>query len=120
MDRRENELPGSPAIKITLFKDSYEPFIALLQESNVEFSQRPPQVGVVMNSGLQIACAVTAGLVKVVLAFLKARQSRQVIITTKGNAVVHFQEEGLSAAEVERLIPQARSMAVIETKRTPA
>jgi hypothetical protein len=117
MDGLDKELLSGPAIKITLFKDSYEPFVALLQESGIEFSERPPQVGVAMNSGLEIGCVATAGLVKVILAYLKTRQSRKLIITTKDNAVVHFQAEGLSPSELERLIPQARSMAVIETKR---
>jgi hypothetical protein len=117
MDGWEKELLSAPAIEITLFRDSYEPFIALLQEGNIEFSERPPQVGVVMNSGLQIACVVTAGLVRVILAYLKAQQSRKVIITTKGNAVVHFEAEGLSQPALGRLIAQTRNIAVIETKR---
>jgi hypothetical protein len=108
---------SSAAVKISLFKDSYEPFVALLKEDGIEFGTRPPQVGVVMNSGLEIAVVVTTGLVKVIIAYLKAGQSRKVIITTKANSVVHFQAEVLSQAELERILPLARNMAVIETKR---
>lgn len=108
---------GTPTIQVFLFKDSYEPFVALLQEAGIEFSKRPPQAGAVMNSGLEIGIgAVTVALTRVIVAYLKARQSRKVIITTKGNAVVHFQAEGLSQSELERVLPQVRNMMVIETK----
>ena len=113
------ETLGTPAIQVFLFKDSYEPFVALLQEAGIEFSKRPPlRTGVVMNSGLEIGIgAVIVGHVaRVIVAYLKAQQSRKVIITTKANAVVHFQAEGLSQAELERVIPQVRNMTVIDTK----
>jgi hypothetical protein len=118
MEGRGKESLSAPAINIYLFKESYEPFLALLQEGGIEFSQRPPQVGVVTNSGtaIAIASAAIAGLVKVIVAYLKARQSRKVIITTKGNKVVHFQAEGLSQTELERTIAQVRNITVIETK----
>jgi hypothetical protein len=118
MDGREKDLLSAPPITIALSRYSYEPFVALLQEGGIDFIQRPPQVGITMNAGLEIAvAAVTAGLVKVIVAFLKARESRRLIITTKGNKVVHFQAEGLNPSELERLSPQIQSMMVIQTKR---
>lgn len=119
MDSREKELLSAPPITISSSKYSYDPFVVLLQEGDIDFIQRPPQVGVIINSaGLEIAVtAVTVGVVKVIVAFLKAGQSRKLIITTKGNKVVHFQAEGLNPSELERLSPQIQSMMVIQTKR---
>jgi hypothetical protein len=117
MAARETQSLSDPAIKITLFKDSYEPFIAPLEESGIEFTRRPPPVGIVMNSGLEIGIsAVTMALTRVIVAYLKARQRGKLIVTTKGNAVVHFQAEGLSQSELERVQAQVRNMMVLETK----
>lgn len=54
-----------------------------------------------------------AGLATVLVAFIKTRSSRKVIITTKDNTVIHA--EGLTAQELERILGMATSIAVIET-----
>jgi hypothetical protein len=54
-----------------------------------------------------------SALAAVVCAYLKNKRSRKIIITTKDNTVVHA--EGLSQAEVERVLEKAKSLTAIET-----
>ena len=115
---------SSSAIRVSTFKDSHEPFVALLRDSGLDFSVQTPPVGVVMNSGFSISITVNmsaaaiGALAQVICAFLKNRRSRKVMITAQDNTV--FQAEGLGQAEIEHLIPLARNMVVIETARDMA
>jgi hypothetical protein len=49
----------------------------------------------------------------VIVAFLKYRNSRKVIITTRDGQII--QAEGLNSEELKHLLKQAESVAVIET-----
>lgn len=69
-----------------------------------------------MNTGLEIeiALAACAGLTQVIIAFIKARHSRKVTITTKDNRVIHA--ESLSESDLERIILEAKNIMAIETR----
>ena len=113
---------STPAIQVHLFKDSYQPFTALLQEGGIEFNARTPPVGVPMNAGLAIEILRNPGLfpalAAVIIAFIK-KPSRKVTITTRDGGTVIL--EGIhSQSEVEHAIAQAKSMAAIETARDQA
>jgi hypothetical protein len=111
----------SLAIQVSLFKDSYQPFVALLQEGGIAFDERIPSLGAPLNSGFGIdihtleAPAFYSALATVICAFLRNRRSRKVIITTRENTVIHA--EGLSQSDLERVIAQTKSMMAIETAR---
>lgn len=111
---------STSAMQVFLFKDSYEPFTALLQESDVKFNELTPPVGVPMNASFTIELlhtvqspAFCTAVSAVICAFLKYRASRKVIITTHDNKVIHA--EGLSQSDLERVIENTKSIAAIET-----
>lgn len=108
-------------IPVHLFKDSFGPFIKLLNEHEIKYTMREIQAGVPVASGgtLEIIQAALSNpafwpsLAGVVAAFIKVRSSRKVIITTKNGTVVHA--EGLTQAELEQVLQQAQSFTAIET-----
>lgn len=112
------------SIRVHLFKSSFRPFTDLLNENNIDFVERRPAPGVIMNAGeiveilnaLQIP-SIVASLATVICAFLKARASRKVYIATKDNKTYCF--EGYGAKEIEeiqRIFPDIKSITAIDTK----
>ena len=104
---------------VHVFKDSFGPFITLLNKHHVKYTMREVRSGVPMASSgiievLQSA-AMWGALATVIVAFLKSRRSRKVIITTKDNTVVHA--EGLSPKELETVLAQAKNLTAIETEK---
>ncbi|MGL6486940.1 effector-associated constant component EACC1 [Aeromonas hydrophila] len=103
-----------------VFKDSFRPFFELLNEHKVKYQMREMRSGVPMASSGVIeivqaigAASMWAGLAAVLVAFIKSRSSRKVIVTTKDNTTIHA--EGLTASELERILAIAASIAVIDT-----
>ncbi|QNP40206.1 effector-associated constant component EACC1 [Lysobacter solisilvae (ex Woo and Kim 2020)] len=106
-----------------VFRNSFGPFVKLLNEHNVRYEMRETRAGVPMASAgiVEIVQAVGAasmwgGLAAVLVAYIKSRSGRKVIITTKDNTVVHA--EGLTASELERVLDKASSFSVIDTEKT--
>jgi len=54
-------------------------------------------------------------LALVLVTWLKTKSSRKIIITSKNNDIFHA--EGMSVAEVERLLDVAKDVAVIEMQQ---
>lgn len=107
-------------LRVDLFKASYRPFTQLLRDSDIEYTDRMPPIGVPLNIGFGLDViikdsAAWAALATVVCTYLKNRRGRKVIITTRDNTVIHT--EGLSEAEIVRFLERARSIAAIETSR---
>jgi hypothetical protein len=107
-------------VHVQLFKNSYRSFTELLDSEGIEFTRRVQLSEVPMAAGLtiEIVSAIAqatpwGALAIAVVAWMNARKSRKVIITTKDNDV--FQLEGYSAGEAERLIAQSKTIAVIDT-----
>lgn len=103
-----------------VFKDSVRPFVELLNEHHVKYQMREMRAGVPMASSgvIEIVQAVGvasmwAGLATVLVAFIKSKSSRKVIITTRNNTVIHA--EGLTAQELERILGMSANIAVIDT-----
>jgi hypothetical protein len=104
-----------------VFKDSFGPFIQLLNEHGVKYqiSQVRAEVpmagppGVVEIVQAVGAASAWAGLAAVVVAFIKARSGRKVIITTKDHTVIHA--EGLTASELKDILDRAASISVVDT-----
>jgi hypothetical protein len=107
-----------------VFKQSFGPFIALLNEHGVKYQIHQTRAGVPMAGSdvVEIVQAVGvasmwAGLAAVLVAFIKARTGRKVIITTKDQTVVHA--EGLTASELKDILDRAASISVIDTNASP-
>jgi len=107
------------SIPAHVFKDSFRPFVELLNEHGVKYQMREARMGVPMASSgvVEILQAVGVasmwgGLAAVLVAFLRGRTGRKVLITTKDNTVIHA--EGLTAAELERVLAMAANIAVID------
>lgn len=111
--------PSISVLRVNLFKDSHEPFLALLQEHGVAYEELLLKANTPMAAGfvveiLQTSAPWAAALATVVCAFLKNRSSRKVMVTMKDGSVVHC--EGLGEEDVARVLEHARNMAAIETK----
>ena len=102
-----------------VFKDSFRPFLELLNEHGVKYQIQEARTATHMASSVIIeiiqavgVASAWGGLAAVVVAFVKSRTGRKVIITTKNNTVVHA--EGLTSAELERVLGMAANVAVID------
>ncbi|MDH4610470.1 hypothetical protein [Pseudomonas sp. BN102] len=111
-------------IRANLFKSSYTPFIEMLKENEIKYGEVKTFSTAPMASGMVLAlygflqtAAPWAALAAVLVAWIKSKSSRKVIITTKDNQVIHL--EGLSPKETERLLEVAINLAVIDTDSEP-
>jgi Effector Associated Constant Component 1 len=109
-------------LPVHLFKDSFRPFLELLDEHKVKYRIRDVRAGVPMASSEVIEIVQVVGnaamwgaLATVLVAFLKGWRGRKVIITTKDNIVVHA--EGLTAKELEKVLEQAKNLTAIDPNK---
>jgi hypothetical protein len=106
-------------LPIHVFRESFGPIVQLLNEYHVRYSMQQTRSGVPMNSTQVIellqSAALWSALAAVVVAFIKGRSSRKIIITTKENTVVHA--EGLSVEELTEVLKQAKNLTAIETSK---
>lgn len=112
-----SDTPAPDVVRVFLFKDSYAPFAALLEENGIAFTIRTPPVGAIRNSGeaieiLRFAIPAVAGII---ITYLKAKQGREVIITTRNRKVVHAR--GYSVEELGDILAFAENMNVLDTKQ---
>jgi len=112
------QIIGEP-LRLTLFKDSESSFTQALEEARIEYRKITPMPGAVMASGVAVEIAQTvatsSAIAAVLVAWIRARASRKVILTTATNEVIHI--EGCSVKEVKGLLPLIRNGAVIDTAR---
>lgn len=106
---------------VYLFKDSFGPFVVLLNEHHLKYQMQQSRAGVQAGPAgvLEViqaigSAAMWGALATVIVAFINSRRGRKVIITTKDNVVVHA--EGLSIAEIEIVLQHAKNMTAIETR----
>lgn len=109
-------------LPVHLFRDSFGPFLSLLNENGIKYQMHEIRAGVPMASGgtLELVHAVGnaafwASLATVVVAFINSRRSRKVIITTKDGTVVHA--EGLSPKELEQVLQKAQNLTAFDTNK---
>lgn len=107
-------------MRVALFKDSRASFLEGLNDAGIPFEELKAAPGSVMASGATVIIAQTgviAGAVATVLvAWLKGRASRKVILTLQDRTIMHV--EGYSHDQVRELIPLVASMTVIDTSPT--
>lgn len=102
-------------LQVHLFKDSYEPFTELLAQNNIDFKERKLPFKVMASSSIIeiIADASLWGALAIVLiAWIKSKAGRTVIVTTEDNQVVHIQ--GYSAKQVEKILESAKDATVLD------
>jgi hypothetical protein len=106
---------------VYLFKDSIDPFLALLNEHGIQYRIRQARMGVPMagpGDALEILGAIgklviAPSVAAVVVAYLGRFRGRKVIFTTRDGRTVHA--EGLPPDELVKVIELAQSLAVINT-----
>ena len=107
------------ATTFALFKDSEKSFLAALDEGAIAYDPVAVCSGQVMASGNFIAIAQTfvcsTAFATIVVAWIKARSSRKIIITTNDNQVVHL--EGYSVAQATEILALAKHVAIIDTRK---
>ena len=113
---------GSTAetLALRLFKDSFGPVIALLNEHEVKYQMREVRSGVPLASPGVVEIVQAVGnaamwgaLATVFVAFINSRRGRKVIITLQDNTIVHA--EGPSAKELERVLDKAKNLSAVDT-----
>ena len=104
-------------MRVVLFKNSEVSFLQLLDDTDVSYEKLYPASSSIMASGTMIVlgqtAAIAGSMAAIIVAWLKARSSRKVIITLKDKQIVHL--EGYSASEVKELLQLAEQIAVIDT-----
>lgn len=108
-------------LPVHLFKSSFGPFLEELNAHGVRYQMRAVRSGVPMASGEALEIVKVLGsatfwpaVASVVVAFINKRNGRKVIITTRDQTVVHA--EGLSMAELERVLEAAANITAIDPK----
>lgn len=96
----------------TLLKD--------LDAAGIVYETRPPQPGVILNSGdaVKIADIVIPAVAAIIVAWLKYAPTRKVMITQKDNTIL--QAEGRSVAEVEQLLLAGKTIVALDTNKHDA
>lgn len=110
-----------PTLRVRLFKDSYEPFLELLKREHIAFEEKMPPAGVAMAAGIVVellyaTSAVLTPVAAVLIAWIKSRGSRKVIVTRRDNLIIHL-TEGMSVDEVKRILDTTKDMVVIDAKK---
>lgn len=108
------------SLRLTLFKHSKGSFLAALDEA--EISHGPIHMFSTNPQGSGLVEAITAlsdampwnAIAKVVVAWIEARKSREIIIHTGTGQSIHA--KGCSPAEVQKLLQQSTNVIVIDTK----
>ena len=105
-------------MRVALFKDSQALFLQALDEADISYEELRPMPGQVMASGSMVLIAQTAAIAgsiaTVLVAWIKARASRKIILTLQGNKVIHL--EGYTAEQVRELLPLVEHMTAIDTQ----
>lgn len=107
-------------VRITLFKHSHQSFVTALDEALIHhervhiFSTQPQASGIVeVISALSDAMPWNS-LAKIIIAWIDARKSREVIIQIEDGKVIHA--KGYSASDIQKFLPLSVNITVIDAK----
>ncbi len=107
-------------LKISLFRNGREDFIAILNEKGIIFQEIHPPIGMIMASASAIDIIHAIGNLTIIKplcdAFVKwmdARASREIHVTLVDNKIVYMR--GYSANQACKIMMHAKSIAVIQT-----
>ncbi|KHJ52538.1 hypothetical protein PZ78_03695 [Vreelandella venusta] len=107
-------------LELTLFKHSEATFLLALDEAGIKHSRIAMFSTAPQASGLkEVISAVSDAMpwnaiAKVMVAWIEARNSREIMITTEDGKIFHA--KGYSAAEIKELIPKSHSVMIIDAK----
>ena len=105
-------------MRVALFKDSQASFLQALDEAGIPYEEVRFAPGQVMASGSMVLIAQTAAvagsIATVLVAWIKARASRKIILTLQGNKIVHL--ETCTVDQVRELLPLVEQMTAIDTQ----
>lgn len=107
-------------LTFTLFKDSEQSFILALDNAQIPhsrvqmFSIQPQASGIVESISALSEAMPWNSIAKVILAWIEARKSREVIITLDDGKVFHA--KGYSAKEIQCILPESINIVVIDSK----
>ena len=106
-------------LPVHLFKESFGEILELLNEHDVKYRMREVRMNVPIASGATLEIIQAVGnvamwgsLATVIVAYIKSRRGRKVIITTKDGTIVHA--EGLSHSELNDLLEKASNLTVFD------
>lgn len=104
-------------MKVYLYKHSFGPFLKLLNDNHIQYQMRETRSMEPMASGgfieLLTSKELWGSLSAIIIAFLKYRNSRKVIITTKDQQII--QASGLSSKDLEKVLENSVKIDVIDT-----
>lgn len=104
-------------LPIHVFKGSFAPVLILLKEHNIKYQMHEFRSGTIMASSqvveVIVNASIWASLASVVIAFIKAKNGREVMITTKDNKIIHA--KGLDSKQLQAVLQQAKDIKAIDT-----
>lgn len=110
------------SIQVHVFRDSRDSFTQLLDQNDIGYygvalnSYGPMNAGEILEIVKAVGnAALWPSLATVIVAFIRVRKTRKVIITTKNNMIFHA--EGYSVEEISQILHEARSITAIDTKK---
>jgi len=107
-------------LRCVLFKDSENSFLSALDKEGIshervqQFSTQPQASGIVESISAISEAMPWNSISKVMIAWLEARKSRKIIITTEDNQIIHA--EGYSISDIKKILPKSKNIAIIDTK----
>lgn len=107
-------------VRLTLFKFSHQSFVAALDKAQIHhervqlFSTEPQASGIVESISALSDAMPWNSIAKIIIAWLDARKSREVLIQTEDGRVVHA--KGYSASDIQKILPLSVNVTVIDTK----
>ena len=107
-------------VRLNLFKYSHQSFVAALDEAKIPhervqlFSTQPQASGIVESISALSDAMPWNSLAKIIVAWIDARKSREVIIQTEDGRTIHA--KGYSASDIQKFLPLSVNVTVIDTK----
>lgn len=106
-------------LRVELFKHSHDSFLTALDAEGIphstvhRFSSGPQASSLVESISALSEAMPWNSIAKVMIAWIEARKSREIIVTTEDRQVIHL--KGYSISDAERVIKSATNATVIDT-----
>lgn len=108
------------SVRLTLFKHSSESFLVALDEAKIThnpvhmFSITPQASGIVETITTLADVMPWNAIAKVIVAWIEARKSREIIFHTEAGEKIHA--KGYSVSQVHKLIQKSTNIIIIDTR----
>ncbi len=114
------EVQSVSVLRVVVFKNSGESFLSALDEAGInhetvkQFSSQPQMSGITEAITALSEAMPWNSIAKIIVAWINARKSREVMITTSEGKIFHA--KGYSSKEVKSLLQESVSIAIIDTQ----